>query len=81
MPRSCWQTANAERVLDLLARKGMLRTSDLDAVEIPRVVLSRMTAAGQPEPVGRGLYRLPESSGSEHESLAAVATKAPRAVF
>jgi predicted transcriptional regulator of viral defense system len=73
--------SHAQRVLDLLVRKGMLRSSDLDAVEAPRVVLSRMTAAGQLERVGRGLYRLPESPGSEHEGLAAIATKAPRAVF
>ncbi|MNL08129.1 hypothetical protein D3C87_1288350 [compost metagenome] len=73
--------SHAQRVLDLLARKGLLRSSDLDAVEAPRVVLSRMTAAGQLERVGRGLYRLPESPGSEHESLAAVAARVPRAVF
>ena len=73
--------SHAQRVLDLLARKGMLRSSDLDAVDAPRVVLSRMTAAGQLERVGRGLYRLRESLGFEHESLAVVATRVPRAVF
>jgi len=33
------------------------------------------------ERVGRGLYRLPSQPGSEHEALAAVATKVPQAVF
>ncbi len=59
----------------------MLRPSDLDAVEVPRVVLTRMTAAGRLEKVGRGLYRLPEQIGSEHNSLVAISVKVPQAVF
>ena len=46
--------SHAQRVLDLLVRKGMLRSSDLDAVEAPRVVLSRMTAAGMAAQASRG---------------------------
>jgi predicted transcriptional regulator of viral defense system len=48
---------------------------------VPRVVLSRLTAAGQLEKIGPGLYRLPGQSGSEHEGLITVATKVPQAVF
>ncbi len=69
------------RVIDLLRQKGILRPSDLDAIGAPRVVLTRMTANGQLEKAGRGLYRLPGSHGSEHESLITVATKVPQAVF
>jgi len=72
---------HSQRVLDLASHKGLLRASDLDAIDAPRVVLTRLTAAGQLEKVGRGLYRLPDSHGSEHESLVAVATKVPQAVF
>jgi len=72
---------HTHRVLDLLARKGMLRPSDLDAIGAPRVVLTRMTAKGLLEKVGRGIYRLTESQSSEHESLATIATKVPQAVF
>ena len=43
--------------------------------------LTRLTAAGLLEKIGRGLYRLPESQGSEHESLVTIATKVPQAVF
>ena len=39
-----------------------------------------MTATAQLEKVGRGLYRLP-NQGSENESLVAIATKVPQAVF
>ncbi len=70
-----------QRVLDLASRKGLLRASDLDAIEAPRVVLTRLTAAGLLDKVGRGLYRLPSHQGSEHEGLATVATKVPQAVF
>lgn len=72
---------HTRRVLDLAKRKGLLRASDLDAIEAPRVVLTRLSAAGLLDKAGRGLYRLPGRSGSERESLAAVATRVPRAVF
>ncbi|MGJ7544536.1 type IV toxin-antitoxin system AbiEi family antitoxin domain-containing protein [Variovorax sp. LT1R16] len=71
----------ARQVLDLLAQKGMLRPSDLDAIEVPRVVLARLTTAGLVEKLGRGLYRLPERNGLEHESLTTIATRVPQAVF
>ena len=74
-------TTHAQRILDLFKQKGMLRPSDLDVIEAPRIVLTRMTAAGLLEKVGRGLYRLPDAPSSEHESLAAIASKVPQAVF
>jgi len=48
---------------------------------VPRVYLTRLTASGQLEKTGRGIYRLPESPLSEHESLVTVATRVPQAVF
>ena len=72
---------HTQRILELLSQKGILRSSDLDDIGAPRVVLTRMTASGQLEKTGRGLYRLPDSQGSEHESLIAIATKVPQAVF
>ncbi len=72
---------HTQRVLELASQKGLLRASDLNAIEAPRIVLTRLTAAGLLDKVGRGLYRLPSHSGSEHESLATVATRAPQAVF
>ena len=72
---------HSQRVLDLARQKGLLRSSDLDAINAPRIVLTRLTAAGLLTKVGRGLYRLSGHSGSEHEDLAAVATKVPQAVF
>lgn len=37
---------HTQRVLDLAGHKGLLRASDLDAIGAPRVVLTRLTAAG-----------------------------------
>jgi predicted transcriptional regulator of viral defense system len=70
-----------QRVLDLVRQNGMLRPGDLNGVGIARVVLTRLTASGQLEKVGRGLYKLPGINASEHETLATVATKVPQAVF
>ena len=61
--------------------EGALRASDLDAISAPWVVLTRLTAAGLLDKIGRGLYRLPDHPGSEDEGLAAVATNVPQAVF
>ena len=72
---------HSQRVLDLASQKGLLRASDLDAIDAPRVVLTRLTAAGMLDKVGRGIYRLPSHPGSEHEGLAAIATRVPQAVF
>lgn len=70
-----------QRIIHLASQKGLLRASDLDAIDAPRIVLTRLSAAGLLEKVGRGLYRLPDAQASEFESLAAIATKVPQAVF
>ena len=72
---------HAQRILTLAEQKGLLRASDLDAIEAPRVVLTRLIEGGLLERVSRGLYRLPSHPGSEHEGLATIAAKVPQAVF
>ena len=72
---------HTQRVLDLVGQRGLLRASDLDAIDAPRIVLTRLNAAGLLERVGRGLYRLPDAQVSEFESLGTVAAKVPQAVF
>lgn len=70
-----------QRVLDLVRQMGTLRPTNLQDIDIPRVVLTRLTASGQLEKVGRGLYRLPDAPISEQESLVTIAVKVPQAVF
>lgn len=72
---------HSQRVLDLAGQRGLLRASDLDAIDAPRIVLTRLNAAGLLERVGRGLYRLTDAQVSEFESLGTVAAKVPQAVF
>jgi predicted transcriptional regulator of viral defense system len=72
---------HSQRVLALAHDKGMVRPVDLKAIGAPRVTLTRMTASGQLEKAGRGLYRLPGRDGTEMDSLAAIAIRAPQAVF
>jgi len=72
---------HTQRILDLARQKVLLRASDLDAIGAPRVVLTRLTAAGLLQRVERGLYRLPDAQVSEFESMVTIATKAPQAVF
>ena len=75
------QLTQTQRVLELTRQRGLLRSRDLQTVNAPRVILTRMTASGQLEKVGRGLYRLPQTQMSADESLNAIAIKVPQAVF
>ena len=72
---------HTQQVLDLASQQGLLRASQLQALGIGRVVLTRLTASGRLERVGRGVYRVPGMQASEHESLATLAVKVPQAVF
>jgi predicted transcriptional regulator of viral defense system len=68
-------------ILELARSKGLLRPVDLEMIGVPRIALTRMAANGLLERTGRGLYRLAGREVGETESLAAVATRTPQAVF
>lgn len=70
-----------QKILELAHQCGILRPKDLQDAGISRIGLSRLSAAGQLEKVGRGLYRLPSAEISEHESLVHIAKRVPQAVF
>lgn len=72
---------HTQRVFDLVGKKGLLRARDLHAIDAPRIVLTRLNAAGLLDLVRRGLYRLPDAQVSEFESLGTIATNMPQAVF
>lgn len=70
-----------QAALQLAKKVGILCPRDLTKENIPRVVLTRLTASGQLEKIGRGLYRIPNTELSEKESLAVIAIRIPKAVF
>ena len=71
---------NAEKVLALARKRGILRTRDLVAKGIPRVTLSRLEQVGRLVRIGRGLYSLPDTDFSEHHALAAASRRVPQGV-
>lgn len=64
-----------------LARKGPVRTRDLDRVGIPRTYLRRLCDRGLLEQVDRGLYRVADAPVTELHSLAQVAKRVPHATI
>jgi hypothetical protein len=74
------ETAKTAQVLRL-ARGGPFRARDLDAANIPRVYLRRLTERNLLEHVGRGLYRLPDADVTELHSLAEVGKRVPHATI
>lgn len=72
--------SSQQRVLDLAAQLGLIRSRDLIALGLPSVNLTRLVQKGLLNRVGRGLYALPGRSVSEHGSLAEVALRHPQAI-
>lgn len=78
MPRPA---ATKSAALLRLARKGPVRTKDLDEAGIPRVYLQRLRDQGLLEQVGRGLYRLADAPMTELSPLAEVSKRVPHGVI
>lgn len=70
----------ADKLLDLVRARGLVRSCDLTPLGIPRVALTRAVRRGQLERVGRGLYGLTERPVSAHGTLAEVARRVPKGV-
>lgn len=73
-------STNAEKVLSLAEKKGILRSRDLVSQGIPRVTLTRLKRAGLIERIGRGLYALPDSDVSERHALAEACKRVPHGI-
>ena len=70
----------ADKLLELVRTRGLLRPHDLAPLGIPRVALTRAVRRGQLERIGRGLYGLTERPVSAHGTLAEVARRVPKGV-
>lgn len=72
----------ANRILDLAAQHGILRTRDLAGTAAnPRVTLARLVADGRLQKLSRGVYALPDRLQSAQYQLAEVAVRCPQGVF
>jgi predicted transcriptional regulator of viral defense system len=54
----------ADRILELVRSKGILRTRDVDSVGASRALLASLTDEGKLLKLGRGLYALPDRVAS-----------------
>ena len=64
-----------------LRRQGMLRLHEAQKLGVRRMTLSRLTAKGQLQRLGRGLYALPDAELNEHHYLAIVSKQVPNATI
>lgn len=74
-------TDHENAIFKLLRKQGTLRSCDLKALGIPRMVIVRLIGKGELERVARGLYRKPNTFLSEKETMVNIAIKVPKAVF
>jgi predicted transcriptional regulator of viral defense system len=69
-----------QQIRDLARNRGLIRSRDLTAQGLPRIMLTRLVQKGQLTRVGRGLYAIPGRPVSEHGSLAEIGRKHPQAI-
>lgn len=69
-----------QNILDLAAKRGLIRPRDLTERGLPTVALTRLVRQGRLQREGRGLYAPPDRPVSEHNTLAEVARKHPQAI-
>lgn len=70
-----------DQILTLAKQKGILRTGDLTALDLPNIYLRRLTEQGRLRRIGRGLYTLPDHEATENHTLAIVCAQIPNGVI
>jgi predicted transcriptional regulator of viral defense system len=70
-----------DELMALAADKGILRARDLDAHNIPREYLRRLTERGDLVRLGRGLYQRADHDVTAQHSLAEAAKRVPKGVI
>ena len=73
--------SHEQQILKLARAKGILRSRDLLAHNIPRTYLSRMCEKGMLQRMSRGLYALPDQDFGSHEQLGELCQRVPRGVI
>jgi predicted transcriptional regulator of viral defense system len=73
-------TPREHEVLELVRELGIVRGKDLEERGFSRKYLSRLARKGELERISRGLYGIPDSDVTEHQSLAEIAKLYPDVV-
>ena len=72
----------AEKLMEIICEKGILRPRDLKAYNLTRPVLMRLVEKGRIKRVGRGLYMAANSEGmTSHISYAQAAKRIPNGII
>ena len=71
----------AERLVDLVRRRHIVRAKDLERARIPRNYLARLVERGQLQKLQRGLYTVDSLPASEHISLLETSRRVPNGVI
>ena len=72
--------SHIERLLRHMQRHGVVRTSNLETLGVPRVALQRAVARGQVIRRARGVYVRPDRAATRHTDVAVIAARTPKAV-
>lgn len=72
--------SHRERVVDMLADRGMARLSELIDGGVTATSVARLEREGVIVRLGRGLYQLPDAPVDAHHTLAEAAKLVPRGV-
>ncbi|MFW6028328.1 MAG: type IV toxin-antitoxin system AbiEi family antitoxin domain-containing protein [bacterium] len=70
---------HASRLMAYVRRLGVVRTRDLDEINVPREVLKRLVDRGELARRSRGVYSLPQHEPTRHTDLAEVCARASNA--
>jgi predicted transcriptional regulator of viral defense system len=74
-------TTQAQRVLELVRQKGIVRGTEIDGLGIHRMHLKRLVDRGLLVQRSRGVYEAAEPRISEHDSVIEVAARVPKATL
>lgn len=74
-------TTQAQRVLELVLTKGIVRGTELDRLGIHRMHLKRLVDRGLLVQRSRGIYEAAQPRMSEHDSVIEVVARAPKATL
>lgn len=74
------QQSHKERVIALLAERGMARLAELKATGATAAAVSRLEREGRILRLGRGLYQLADAPAEAHHALAEASKLVPRGV-